>query len=129
MIEGELLADTAELFLTKLYGITEGVWTDQHNTLYTVGNLMYRYRNGEWSYVESLQGNVLGGNPNNLYRGYLHAVRGNASNDMLIVGELNTLRHFNGVTWMEVGPPYRPLQFEGGRNFSADASSIKQPKG
>ena len=66
---------------------------------------------GKWNYVKSLPGNILYGNPNNLYRGYLHAIRGVASNDMVIAGEINTLRHFNGVAWVQIGEPYQPLNY------------------
>ena len=112
IIEGEILIDTTELFKTKLYGITRGLWIDEKGTLYTVGNLMYQYKQGKWGYVKSLPGNSLWGNPGYLYRGFLHSVRGNASNDMFIFGEINTIRHFNGVSWAEVGPPYYPLKYD-----------------
>lgn len=102
--------DSSELFRTKIYGTTGGVWVDERRTLYTVGNLMYRFTHGRWDYVRSLPGNCPGCNPNFVHTGYLHAVRGNASNDLFVFGQINTLRHFNGVRWVEVGIPYYPLK-------------------
>ncbi len=104
--------DTVGLFRTKLYGAMEGLWVDERGTVYTVGNLMYQFRHGRWDYTKSLPGNYFSGNPGYLYRGYLFSVRGDASNDMFISGEINTLRHFNGVRWSEVGVPYHPLRYE-----------------
>jgi hypothetical protein len=104
--------DTVGLFHSKLYGAMEGLWVDERKTLYTVGNMMYHYKHGKWDYVRSLPGNSLGGNPNYLYGGYLTDVQGNASNDIFICGQINTLSHFNGKSWVEVGPPYRPLNFD-----------------
>ncbi len=104
MIEGEILTDTSQLFRTKLYGITEGVWVDERGIVYTVGNLMYQFKHGKWGYVTSLPENFIGGS--NFVRGYLHDVQGNASNDMFIVGERNTIRHYNGNRWQQVGLPY-----------------------
>ncbi len=100
--------DPSQLFKTQLYGATEGIWVDEHGTVYTVGNLMYQYKRGKWDYVRSLPENHLNGNPGNYYRGYLHAVRGNASNDMFIFGQSETLIHFNGSTWEKIGPAYVP---------------------
>ncbi len=72
---------------------------------------MYQYKRGIWDYVRSLPGNRIGGNPGYQYGGYKHSVRGVASNDMLVVGEINTVRHFNGVTWTQIGEPDQPLNY------------------
>ncbi|MHB1050654.1 MAG: hypothetical protein ACYC09_11275 [Bacteroidota bacterium] len=104
LIEGYASVNNDELFITKLSGATEGIWIDEKGTLYTVGNLMYRYWHGRWNYMKSLPNNFLGGS--NFYRGYLLDVTGNGSNDMIIAGQRNTLRHFNGNTWNEIGIPY-----------------------
>lgn len=112
MMEGYVYGngfDPSELFKTQLYGTTDGVWADERGTLYTVGNLMYKYKRGKWNYVTSLPENYIGGNPGNYYRGYLHAIRGNASNDIFVFGESNTIIHFNGSTWKKIGPPYQPF--------------------
>jgi len=101
--------DPSELFKTQLYGTTDGVWVDERGTLYTVGNLMYQYKRGKWNYVTSLPENFIGGNPGSYHHGYLHAIRGNASNDIFIFGESNTIIHFNGSTWKKIGPPYQPF--------------------
>lgn len=104
MIEGEILTDTSQLFRTKLYGTTEGLWVDERGALYTVGNFMYQFKHGKWGYVKSLPENFIGGS--NFVRGYLKDVQGNASNDMFIVGERNTIRHYNGSSWQQTGLPY-----------------------
>jgi hypothetical protein len=101
----------SQLFKTQLYGLTEGVWLDEHGTVYTVGNLMYQYKRGKWDFVRTLPENFLGGDPDNTYRAYLHAIRGNASNDIFIFGESETLIHFNGLTWKRLGPPYLPWSY------------------
>jgi hypothetical protein len=110
VVEGDII-DSSQLFKPKLYGITEGLWIDEKGTVYTVGNFMYQFKRGKWDYVSSLPGNILYGNSGFLYRGYLHAIRGNASNDIVIAGEINTVRHFNGVSWVQVGEPYQPLNY------------------
>jgi len=106
MINSEII-DESELF-EKLYGDLASVWIDELGTLYAGGNLLYRYKNNEWNYVTSLPENYIGGNPGSYYRGALSSIRGNASNDYIIAGERNTLRHFNGVTWEQIGLPYNP---------------------
>jgi hypothetical protein len=108
VVEGDII-DSSQLFKPKLYGITEGLWIDEKGTVYTVGNFMYQYKRGQWSFVKSLAGNILSGGY--FYFGYLHAIRGNASNDIVIAGEINTVRHFNGVSWVQVGEPYQPLNY------------------
>ncbi len=108
MIESPNEFDPGQLFRTQLYGTTGGVWMDEKGTLYTVGNLMYQYRMGKWNYVTSLPENFIGGDPDNAYRGYLHAVRGNASNDIFIFGQSNTIIHFNGMSWKKIGPAFIP---------------------
>lgn len=94
----------SNLFKSQLYGSTEGIWIDPAGALYTVGNFMYRYKFNKWNYEKSLPENHLGGQIG--YRGYLHDVDGNNSNDMIIVGQRGTIRHFNGNTWTQVGIPY-----------------------
>jgi hypothetical protein len=110
LIQGGII-DTSQIFHTGLYGELSGLWRDNNSTMYAVGNLMYQYKNKKWDYVRSLPGNTVYGNPNYRYGGFLNSVRGNASNDILIAGEINTLQHFNGVKWSEVGIPYYPLQY------------------
>ena len=69
---------------------------------------MYRYKFSKWNYLKSLPENFIGGNPNTYYRGFINKVRGKASNDIWIVGDRNTVRHFTGVTWQQIGLPYSP---------------------
>lgn len=104
MINSEII-DESELF-DKLYGDLASVWVDELGTIYAGGNLLYRYKNNEWNYVTSLPENFIGGNPGSSYRGALWTIRGNASNDYTIAGQRNTLKHFNGVSWEQIGLPY-----------------------
>ena len=96
-----------ELF-EKLYGELAAVWIDETGTIYTGGNLLFRYKNDSWNYETSLPENFIGGNPGAYYRGFLSSIRGNASNDYIIAGDRNTLKHFNGFTWDQLGLPYSP---------------------
>ena len=106
MINSEII-DESELF-QKLYGILVAVWLDEHNTIYTGGSLLFRYKNNEWNYETSLPENFIGGNPGASYRGVISSINGNASNDYIIAGGRNTLKHFNGVSWEQIGLPYDP---------------------
>jgi len=101
------IINESELF-DKLFGDLATVWVDELGTIYAGGNLLYRYKNNEWNYVTSLPENFIGGNPGSYYRGALSSIRGNASNDYIIAGERNTLRHFNGISWEQIGLPYSP---------------------
>ena len=106
MIYSEIINES-ELF-QKLYGDLASVWVDELGTIYAGGNLLYRYKNNKWNYVTSLPENFIGGNPGAYYRAALWSIRGNASNDYIIAGDRNTLRHFNGTTWEQIGLPYSP---------------------
>ena len=97
-----------QLFRPKLYGDMATVWIDEKNTIYAAGNLLFWNKYNQWDYVRSLPENYIGGNPNVYYRGAIGKIRGNASNDLWIGGDRNTLRHFNGMTWTQVGLPYDP---------------------
>ena len=106
MIVGEIIDDT-ELF-EKLFGRLGTLWVDELGTLYAGADFFYYYKNKEWDYVRSLPENYIGSDP--YYIGYLYSIRGNRSNDILICGDRNTLRHFNGVNWFEIGIPYNPYR-------------------
>jgi hypothetical protein len=106
MIEGDII-DESELF-DKLFGALNAIWVDEDNVIYAGGHLLYQYEDGEWDYVKSLPGNYMGGNPEAFYSGYIGSVRGNAGNDWIIAGNRNTLKHFNGADWEQLGLPYDP---------------------
>jgi hypothetical protein len=106
MINSEIINEN-ELF-QKLYGELWSVWVDENSTIYTGGNLLFRYKNNAWNYETSLPENFIGGNPGAYYRGFITSIRGNASNDYIIAGDRNTLKHFNGVSWEQIGLPYSP---------------------
>ena len=69
---------------------------------------MFQYKNDKWDYVRSLPENYIGGNPGASYRGFISSIRGNASNDFVVAGDRNTLKHFNGINWQQIGLPYSP---------------------
>jgi hypothetical protein len=98
----------SQLFKPKLYGTISSICFDQSNTLYAAGNIVYQYKFGRWDYLRSLPENYIGGNPGSFYRGYVYKIRANASNDIWIAGDRNTLKHFNGSTWQQIGLPYDP---------------------
>ncbi|MBK7378794.1 MAG: hypothetical protein IPJ03_07275 [Ignavibacteriales bacterium] len=106
MIEGDII-DESELF-DKLYGSFGALWIDENNTIYTGGDFLYEFRNNVWNYVLSLPENHIGGDQS--YIGYIYSIRGNKSNDIVVSGDRNTLRHFNGVDWAELGIPYTPYR-------------------
>jgi len=106
MIEGDII-DESELF-DKLFGSFGALWIDENNTIYAGGNLLYQYKDGEWDYVRSLPENFINGNPGTYYRGYIYEIDGNAANDWIIAGDRNTLKHYNGVEWTQLGEPYDP---------------------
>ncbi|RJP62574.1 MAG: hypothetical protein C4543_01725, partial [Ignavibacteriales bacterium] len=90
------------------YGELSAVWIDEKGTVYTGGNILFWNRRGEWNYVTNLPENYLGGNPGVYYRGFISSIRGNSSNDYVIVGDRNTFRHFNGASWKQLGLDYSP---------------------
>ncbi len=107
-VEESDLITSDQLFKPKLYGEIATVWIDEKNAIYAGGNLLFWNKFNQWDYVRSLPENYLGGNQNVFYRGFIGRIRGNASNDLWIAGDRNTLRHFNGARWTQVGLPYDP---------------------
>jgi hypothetical protein len=106
LITSEIITEN-ELF-SKLYGSLSSVWVDNNNTLYTGGNILFSYKFDRWDYVRSMPENFIGGNQNTYYRGFIHSIRGNNRNDYWVVGDRNTVRHFNGFNWKQIGEPYDP---------------------
>jgi hypothetical protein len=98
--------NTGQLFKPYFAGIAKTVWVSNTNTVYFGGNLLYRYKDGKYDLVRSLPGNYLNGNTNGQYWGFISQVRGNGDNDIIMAGEGNTMRHFNGATWQQLGMPY-----------------------
>ncbi|MBI2417805.1 MAG: hypothetical protein HYV28_07860, partial [Ignavibacteriales bacterium] len=49
--------------------------------------------------------------PNRFGWSYIYTLRGQYSNDVMIGGELNTLQHFNGYSWRQVGPPFNSTNY------------------
>ena len=97
-----------ELFHPNLYGEIVTIYVEDKNTIYAAGNILYRCKFRKWNYVRSLPENYIGGNPNVYYRGFIDRVKGTAPNDLWIIGDRNTVRHFNGIRWKQIGMPYDP---------------------
>lgn len=51
MINSEIISEN-ELF-EKLYGELWSVWVNENGTIYTGGNLLFRYKNNSWNYERS----------------------------------------------------------------------------
>ena len=67
---------------------------------------MYWQIRGQWNFVESLPENYYQANLSAQARGYISSISGNTSNDYVIAGERNTLIHYNGITWKQIGMDY-----------------------
>lgn len=106
--EGEAIQSGAQLFKPYFDGDLSTVWVSRNGTVYFAGNWLYRYTAGQIGFVRTLPGNYWGGNTNGQYWGALSQVRGISENDMVLVGERNTIRYFNGASWTQLGMPYNP---------------------
>jgi len=106
--EGKSLGSSSQLFKPYFDGIARTVWVSNTGTVFFAGNWLYRDIGGQISFVKSLPGNHWGGNTSGQYSGFLSQIRGLAENQMILVGERNTIRYFNGVRWKQLGMPYDP---------------------
>ncbi|MDR3626424.1 MAG: hypothetical protein P4L45_06310 [Ignavibacteriaceae bacterium] len=95
-----------QLFHPYFSGLANTIWVSSNGSLYFGGNFLYRYKFGQYNLVKTLPGNYFGGNATGQYWGFISKIRGNADNDIFMAGEGNTVRHFNGVTWQQLGMPY-----------------------
>lgn len=94
-----------ELFDPYFIGIAKTVCS-VNNGIYFGGNLLYRFKFGKWELVKSFEGNYPYGNSNSEHFGFISQIRGNRENDLFLIGEGNTVRHFNGSTWVQLGTEY-----------------------
>ncbi|MBU1098755.1 MAG: hypothetical protein KKB34_19960, partial [Bacteroidetes bacterium] len=83
----------------NLVGELATVWLERNGTIYTGGNEIFWHKNSQWNYLNSLK---------NVERGFIKSIRGNAGNDIFLVGYRNTLLHFNGIDWKHVGIDFDP---------------------
>lgn len=97
-----------EVFNPFLYGEFQTVCL-MDNTLLLGGNFLYQFKFNRWNYVKSLPENFVNGNPNGSIRGFIYSITANNENDIIISGDRNTLLHFNGIDWLQLGEPYNPL--------------------
>ena len=95
-----------DMFNPYFAGNISTIWINPNNTVYFGGHLLYKYKLGIWEIVSSLDGNFMGGNSSAQHFGYITRIRGTSENNIFLVGERNTLRHFNGKTWEQIGMPY-----------------------
>ena len=106
--EGRTIQTGSQLFKPYFDGDLATVWVSRNGTVYFGGNWLYRYTAGQVGFVRTLPGNYWGGNTNGQYWGALSQVRGISENDMVLVGERNTIRYFNGAEWTQLDMPYDP---------------------
>jgi hypothetical protein len=93
------LIDISELF-EKLYGTLSTIWLDEMGNIYTGGSSLYWYTNQIWNYLES---------HDQIQRGYIYSIRGNAGNDYVMAGDRNTLLHYNGIDWRQIGIDFNSM--------------------
>ncbi len=104
--EGENLGDLNQLFHPYFDGIAKTVWVSKNGVVYFGGNALYRYVGGRTDAIKSLVGNRGGENVNGKYFGFISQIRGLDDNTIIMVGEGNTIRYFNGIRWTQLGLPY-----------------------
>jgi len=97
--------DSTKMFSANLYGPITSIWVNSSGTLYSVGNLIYRYNLSLWGYAIGIEFNDLNSGPFS-GRGFSWGIRGNENNDFIFVGEKNTIRHFNGVSTIQLGETF-----------------------
>jgi len=97
--------DSTKMFTENLYGPLKGIWAAENGTVYTVGNFIYRYKNGRWSYAKGIEYNYLGAGEFT-GRGFSRDITGIENNDFIFVGERNTVRYFNGIRAVQIGEPF-----------------------
>ena len=97
--------DSVKMFSENLYGPLVGIWVAENGTVYTVGNFIYRYNNGIWDYAKGIEYNYLGAGEFT-GRGFSWDVVGKENNDFIFAGERNTVRHFNGISTVQIGEPF-----------------------
>jgi hypothetical protein len=97
--------DSTKMFTENLYGPLVGTWVADDGTVYTVGNLIYIYRNSKWNYAKGIEYNYLGAGEFT-GRGFSWEISGEGNNDFIFVGERNTVRYFNGIRAVQIGEPF-----------------------
>jgi len=103
LIESDIIGEN--LLFEMLFGSLSGVWADENGVLYIGGVYLYQYANSTWSFEKKLKGNFFNSNPYQ-FTGYIYDISGIKSNDITIIGAYNTLKHFNGLRWQQIGLPY-----------------------
>ena len=106
--EGRNLPNLSSLFHPYFDGVAKTVWVSNAGTVYFGGDGLYIYTGGETAEVRTLQGNRGSSNISGMYFGFISQIRGISENDMVLVGERNTIRYFNGAEWTQLGMPYDP---------------------
>src|SRR5690606_30885085 len=97
--------DSTKMFTENLYGPLTGIWVNNNGTVYTVGNLIYRYNLGLWDYAKGIEYNYLGAGFFS-GRGFSWGVMGKGNNDFIFIGERNTIRHVNGIDAEQLGESF-----------------------
>ena len=97
-----------EVFNPFLYGEFQAICL-LDRTILVGGNFLYQFHFSKWDYVKSLPENFVNGTPNSSIRGFIYSITANDMNDKIISGDGNTLLHFNGSSWLQLGEPYNPI--------------------
>jgi hypothetical protein len=66
--------------------ILYGCWTNSNNYLYVCGSGVYQNKSGQWQ-------------QENLPAISMNSIRGNALNNIFLIGDFGFASHFNGVSW------------------------------
>jgi len=106
--EGKALGSSSQLFNPYFDGVARTVWISNSGIVFFAGSWLYKDIEGHINFDKTLPGNYWGGNTHGQYWGFLSQIRGLAENQMILVGERNTIRYFNGVRWKQLGMPYDP---------------------
>ena len=96
------------IFAPYFVGSLSSVWLSPTGTLYFGGQALYKNKYNKWDFDRRLEGNYLRGNSGGKYYATISKIRGTADNDIIFVGARNTIRHFNGVSWKQLGSVYDP---------------------
>jgi hypothetical protein len=96
------------VFEPYFVGSLSTLWLTPKGTLYFGGDALYKNKYNNWDFDRTLEGNCLRCDGGGRYYSSITKIRGNADNDMVLVGLTNTVRHFNGVSWKQLGEEYEP---------------------
>lgn len=104
--EGRNLSDLSQEFHPYFDGIAATVWASDQKTIFFGGDGFYMMLDSTAYEVKSFPGNTGSANVNGQYYGFISQIRGTGNNDIFMTGQRNTLQHYNGIRWEQIGMPY-----------------------